>query len=40
MIWAVVVEGWAHRDPGGQGVGLHGPRGSRDRPTGSYGVKG
>ena len=26
--------------PGGQGVGLQGPRGSRVRPTGSQGVKG
>ena len=27
------------RIPGGQGVGLQGPRGSRGRPTGSKGVK-
>ena len=26
--------------PGGQGVGLEGPRGSRGRPSGSQGVKG
>ena len=25
---------------GGQGVGLHGPRGSRGEPTGSQGAKG
>ena len=37
------VKGWAFRVPGGQGVGLQlqlqGPRGSRDGPTGSQGVK-
>ena len=36
----VVSQGVAYRVPGGQGVGLQGPRGSRNRPTGSYWVKG
>ena len=34
MKWAVVVKGWAYRVLGGQGVGLQGPLGLRDRPTG------
>ena len=34
--WSV----WIVRVPGGQGVGLHGPRGSRGRPTWSQGVEG
>ena len=36
----VVSRGVAYRVPGGQGVGLQGPRGSRGRPTGSQGAKG
>ena len=34
------VKGQAYRVPGGQGVGLEGPRGSRGRPIGSQRVKG
>ena len=34
------VKGWAYRDPGGQGVGLLGPRGQGGRPNRSQGVKG
>ena len=34
------VKGEAYRVPGGHGLGLQGPRGSRVRPTGSQGVKG
>ena len=33
------VRGWAYRVPGGQGIGLQGPRGSRGRPAGYQGVK-
>ena len=36
----VVSRGVAYRVPGGQGIGLQGPRGSRGRPTGSQRVKG
>ena len=34
------VKGYASRVPGGQGVGLQGPKGSRGRPGGSQGVQG
>ena len=34
------VKWWAYGVPGGQGVGLEGPRGTRGRPRGSQGVKG
>ena len=34
------VRGWAYRVPGGQGIGLQGPRESSDRPTRSQVVKG
>ena len=40
MKWAVGVKGQAYRVPGGQVVGLEGPRGSRGGPTGSQGAKG
>ena len=36
----VVSQGVAYRVPGGQGIGLQGPRGSRGTPTGSQRVKG
>ena len=36
----VVSRGVAYRVPGGQGIGLQGPRGSRGRTTGSQRVKG
>ena len=34
------VKGLAYRVPGGQRVGIQGPRGSRGRLSGSKGVKG
>ena len=34
------VQGYAFRVPGGQGVGFHGPRDPRGRPSGSQWVKG
>ena len=53
LVWSTgsqVIKGEAYRVPGGQGIGLEGPRaqgvtlqglrGSRGRPTGSQGVKG
>ena len=38
--WAQGVKRYAYSVPGGKLVGLLGLRGSRDRPTGSQGVKG
>ena len=35
QVTKVVSRGVAYRVPGGQGVGLEGPMGSRGRPTGS-----
>ena len=44
MIWVPGSQGvglrTSYRDPGGSGVGLPGPRGSRGRPTGSQGPGG
>ena len=43
LVWSTgsqVIKGEAYRVPGGQGVGLQGPRGSRGGPRGSQGVKG
>ena len=43
MIWVPGSRGvglrTSYRDPGGSGVGLQGPRGSRGRPTGSQGSR-
>ena len=38
LVWSTgsqVIKGEAYRVPGGQGVGLQGPRGSRGGPRGS-----
>ena len=38
MKWAVGVNGWAYRVPGGQGVDKQGPRESKGRHIGFQGV--